>query len=104
MLNVFVKQITVFFFFPHDFQNLISNNTTLFPLFLFRTNLPAQIMNFPDYMTMNVQEPSCVSHQEVLNYLKSYSQHFDIRRHFHVTIFQHRIDIQKYSMCIYYFI
>ncbi|XP_014467551.1 PREDICTED: flavin-containing monooxygenase FMO GS-OX-like 4 [Dinoponera quadriceps] len=48
-----------------------------------RTNLPAKIMNFPDYMTMDAQEPSCVSHQEVLNYLKNYTQQFDIRRHIH---------------------
>ncbi|EFN76962.1 Dimethylaniline monooxygenase [N-oxide-forming] 2 [Harpegnathos saltator] len=48
-----------------------------------RTNLPAKIMNFPDYMTMEAQEPSCISHQEVLNYLKNYTQHFDIHRHIH---------------------
>ncbi|XP_032684627.1 flavin-containing monooxygenase FMO GS-OX-like 2 isoform X2 [Odontomachus brunneus] len=48
-----------------------------------RTNLPVRIMNFPDYMTMEAQEPSCVSHQEVLNYLKDYTKHFDIRRHIH---------------------
>nr|XP_012224297.1 PREDICTED: flavin-containing monooxygenase FMO GS-OX-like 2 [Linepithema humile] len=46
-----------------------------------RTNLPAKIMNFPDYTAMEGEEPSCVSHQEVLNYLKDYAQHFDIRRY-----------------------
>ncbi|XP_071563657.1 uncharacterized protein [Temnothorax nylanderi] len=46
-----------------------------------RTNLPAKIMNFPDYITMEGQEPSCVSHQEVLNYLKDYAQHFDVHRY-----------------------
>lgn len=46
-----------------------------------RTNLPAKIMNFPDYITMEGQEPSCVSHQEVLNYLKDYAQHFEVHQH-----------------------
>lgn len=44
-------------------------------------------MNFPDYIAMGGQEPSCVTHQEVLNYLKDYAQHFDIRRRIHVTKF-----------------
>ncbi|XP_020300440.1 flavin-containing monooxygenase FMO GS-OX-like 4 [Pseudomyrmex gracilis] len=48
-----------------------------------RTNLPAKIMNFPDYIVMEQQEPSCVNHEEILNYLKNYAQHFDICRHFH---------------------
>ncbi|XP_011635501.1 flavin-containing monooxygenase FMO GS-OX-like 2 isoform X1 [Pogonomyrmex barbatus] len=51
-----------------------------------RTNLPAKIMNFPDYMTMEGQERSCVNHQEVLKYLKDYAQHFDIYRHVHFNI------------------
>ncbi|XP_011875757.1 PREDICTED: flavin-containing monooxygenase FMO GS-OX-like 2 [Vollenhovia emeryi] len=46
-----------------------------------RTNLPAKIMNFPDYITMEGRQPSCVSHQEVLNYLKDYAQHFDAQQH-----------------------
>ncbi|KAL0123019.1 hypothetical protein PUN28_007568 [Cardiocondyla obscurior] len=46
-----------------------------------RTNLPAKIMNFPDYITMEGLEPSCVSHQTVLNYLKNYAQHFNIYQH-----------------------
>lgn len=53
-------------------------------LFFSRTNLPAKIMNFPDYITMEGQEPSCVSHQEVLNYLKDYAQHFEVHQHIEV--------------------
>ncbi|XP_011708343.1 PREDICTED: flavin-containing monooxygenase FMO GS-OX-like 4 isoform X1 [Wasmannia auropunctata] len=45
------------------------------------TNLPAKIMNFPDYITMEGREPSCVSHQEVLNYLKDYADHFNLHRY-----------------------
>lgn len=41
-------------------------------------------MNFPDYMTMEEQEPSCVSHQEILNYLKDYAQHFGIHQYIEV--------------------
>ncbi|XP_025991005.2 flavin-containing monooxygenase FMO GS-OX-like 2 isoform X2 [Solenopsis invicta] len=48
-----------------------------------RTNLPAKIMNFSDYIVMEGREPSCVSHQEVLKYLKDYAQHFDVHRHIH---------------------
>ncbi|XP_017886333.1 flavin-containing monooxygenase FMO GS-OX-like 7 [Ceratina calcarata] len=46
-----------------------------------RTNLPAKIMNFPDYLEMNAVEPCCVSHQEVRSYLQKYAEHFDLLRH-----------------------
>ncbi|XP_076165841.1 uncharacterized protein LOC143145905 [Ptiloglossa arizonensis] len=46
-----------------------------------RTNLPAKIMNFPDYPEMDVVEPCCVSHEEVRNYLENYAEHFDLRKH-----------------------
>ncbi|EZA52799.1 hypothetical protein DMN91_008805 [Ooceraea biroi] len=46
-----------------------------------RTNLPVQIMNFPDYIMMHAQQPSCLGHQEILNYLKDYATHFDINRY-----------------------
>ncbi|KAK9308846.1 hypothetical protein QLX08_001268 [Tetragonisca angustula] len=43
-----------------------------------RTNLPAKIMNFPDYQRLNAVEPCCVSHQEVRSYLQNYADHFDL--------------------------
>ncbi|XP_076295413.1 uncharacterized protein LOC143216343 [Lasioglossum baleicum] len=46
-----------------------------------RTNLPARIMNFPDYTTMNAVEPCCVTHQEVRTYLENYAKHFDLLKH-----------------------
>jgi len=64
-------------------------------VFLYRTNLPAKIMNFPDYITMEGREPSCVSHQEVLNYLKDYAQHFDVHRHIQVISLYFRIKNMK---------
>lgn len=48
-----------------------------------RTNLPAQIMNFPDYMVMVAQEPCCVGHRDILNYLKDYANLFDVCRYIH---------------------
>ena len=46
-----------------------------------RTNLPARIMNFPDYQRMNAVEPCCATHQEVLNYLRNYARHFDLLKY-----------------------
>lgn len=41
-------------------------------------------MNFPDFMAMEGRERSCVSHNEVLNYLKDYAQHFGVYQHIQV--------------------
>ncbi|KAI4497513.1 hypothetical protein M0802_007524 [Mischocyttarus mexicanus] len=46
-----------------------------------RTNLPAKIMNFPDYMRMEAQEPCCVSHNEILSYLRNYAEHFKLLKY-----------------------
>ncbi|XP_043266309.1 flavin-containing monooxygenase FMO GS-OX-like 7 [Colletes gigas] len=46
-----------------------------------RTNLPAIIMNFPDYPRMNAVEPCCATHQEVLTYLKNYAEHFGLLKY-----------------------
>lgn len=53
-----------------------------------RTNLPAKIMNFPDFMRMQYQEPCCISHDEVLSYLRNYMEHFQLHKHikFHVKV------------------
>lgn len=46
-----------------------------------RTNLPAKIMNFPDYQRLNAEEPCCVTHQEVRTYLQNYAKHFDLLKY-----------------------
>ncbi|XP_034193607.2 uncharacterized protein LOC117610392 [Osmia lignaria lignaria] len=46
-----------------------------------RTNLPGKIMNFPDYVKMKAEEPCCVTHQEVRNYLQNYAEHFGLLKH-----------------------
>ncbi|XP_050595064.1 uncharacterized protein LOC126924518 isoform X1 [Bombus affinis] len=46
-----------------------------------RTNLPAKIMNFPDYQRLNAEEPCCVTHQEVRTYLQNYAEYFDLLKH-----------------------
>lgn len=63
-----------------------------------RTNLPAKIMNFPDYITMVAQEPCCVSHQEILKYLKNYAQHFDLCRHiqFNTKVEHVRLELSEH--------
>ena len=43
-----------------------------------RTNLPKEVMAFPDYPFPN-QEESFLHHTEVLKYLESYCDHFDVR-------------------------
>lgn len=49
--------------------------------FYYRTNLPAKIMNFPDYQRLNAEEPCCVTHQEVRTYLQNYAKHFDLLKY-----------------------
>nr|XP_031842723.1 flavin-containing monooxygenase FMO GS-OX-like 2 isoform X2 [Nomia melanderi] len=46
-----------------------------------RTNLPAKVMNFPDYPRMNAEEPCCVTHRDIRSYLENYAEHFDLLRH-----------------------
>ncbi|XP_015116211.1 flavin-containing monooxygenase FMO GS-OX-like 4 [Diachasma alloeum] len=45
-----------------------------------RTNFPTKLMNFPDYQIMNQTRPSCGTHQQILDYLNAYADHFAIRR------------------------
>ncbi|KAL6446644.1 hypothetical protein ACFW04_001255 [Cataglyphis niger] len=56
-------------------------------------------MNFPDYITMDAEEPCCVSHQEVLKYLRDYAQHFDICRHiqFNTRVEHVRLELSEHS-------
>ncbi|KAH0554873.1 flavin-containing monooxygenase FMO GS-OX-like 2 [Cotesia glomerata] len=43
-----------------------------------RTNLPLQLMNFPDFQRMDQTEPSCGTHEQVLKYLLDYADHFNL--------------------------
>ncbi|KAJ8664225.1 hypothetical protein QAD02_005887 [Eretmocerus hayati] len=45
-----------------------------------RTNLPKEVMNFPDYRKIKGNDESCVSHQAILDYLKDYAEHFYLYR------------------------
>ncbi|XP_011305418.1 flavin-containing monooxygenase FMO GS-OX-like 4 [Fopius arisanus] len=45
-----------------------------------RTNFPMKLMNFPDYQKMDQTRPCCGTHQQVLNYLNDYADHFAIRK------------------------
>jgi adenylate kinase len=70
---------------PLRLLDMIAHVTAVLTFVLRRTNLPAQIMNFPDYMAMIAQEPGSVGHRDVLTYLKDYAKHFDICQYIHVT-------------------
>ncbi|XP_043468284.1 flavin-containing monooxygenase FMO GS-OX-like 2 [Leptopilina heterotoma] len=43
-----------------------------------RTNLPCEIMNFPDYRKMKGDKFSTATHQQILSYLQNYAQHFQL--------------------------
>lgn len=43
-------------------------------------------MNFPDYQRMNQSKPSCGTHQQILDYLKDYTDHFELRQYIQVTL------------------
>ncbi|XP_058808127.1 uncharacterized protein LOC131674925 [Phymastichus coffea] len=45
-----------------------------------RTNLPKEIMATPDYREFN-GDRSCVTHETVLQYLRNYTDHFQLRRY-----------------------
>ena len=48
-------------------------------LFLFRTNLPKQVMQFPDFpFPESIRTFS--GHEDVFNYLRDYCDHFDLRQ------------------------
>ncbi|KOC59194.1 Flavin-containing monooxygenase FMO GS-OX-like 9 [Habropoda laboriosa] len=46
-----------------------------------RTNLPAKIMNFPDYQRLIAEEPCCVTHREIRTYLQNYTDHFNLLKY-----------------------
>ncbi|XP_015597693.1 flavin-containing monooxygenase FMO GS-OX-like 4 [Cephus cinctus] len=45
-----------------------------------RTNLPGKIMNFPDFSRLGEMEHGYVTHQQVLQYLRNYADHFQLHR------------------------
>lgn len=47
---------------------------------IFRTNLPKEVMNFPDWPVVKGSKESCVMHHIILKYLKNYTNHFCLRR------------------------
>ncbi|RWS11260.1 flavin-containing monooxygenase FMO GS-OX-like 2, partial [Dinothrombium tinctorium] len=57
-----------------------------------RTNLPIEIMAFPDFEWKRV-ENSFPHHQEVLNYLQKYAQHFELQQF--VKFFHHVVNVKR---------
>lgn len=51
-----------------------------------RTNLPKEIMNFPDYREIKGGNRSCVSHDVIRDYLEDYAVHFDLKQHIRVSL------------------
>nr|BCT26324.1 flavin-dependent monooxygenase [Euura sp. 'Pontania] len=57
-----------------------------------RTNLPSEIMNFPDWRRMGGGARSCITHGQVLSYLQDYADHFQLRRN---ITFNTRIELVR---------
>ena len=55
------------------------------------TNIPKEIMGFPDY-PLPSKLPSFVGHRDVLKYLQSYADRFDIRKHIRFQCHVEHID------------
>ena len=49
-------------------------------MLFFRTNLPKEVMAFPDFPFPS-EWNSFLSHQQVLKYLKEYTSHFDLYKY-----------------------
>ncbi|XP_014236199.1 flavin-containing monooxygenase FMO GS-OX-like 4 isoform X1 [Trichogramma pretiosum] len=44
-----------------------------------RTNLPKDLMSYPDYRQFSGENRSCVSHKTIVQYLRNYTDYFDLR-------------------------
>ena len=55
------------------------------------TNTPKEIMGFPDY-PLPSKLPSFVGHRDMLKYLQSFADHFDIRKHIRFQCLVEHID------------
>ena len=56
-----------------------------------RTNLPKELMAFPDYRDFGGEDRSCVTHETVLSYLKNYTDHFNLRQY--IKVIYEKLDI-----------
>lgn len=50
-----------------------------------RTNLPKEVMQFPDF-PFPEKEESFVHHADVLNYLEDYAMHYNLHQYIKVTL------------------
>ncbi|XP_012261654.2 flavin-containing monooxygenase FMO GS-OX-like 4 [Athalia rosae] len=62
-----------------DERNLLPIHSSMYQNL--RTNLPSEIMNFPDWRKMGGANRSCISHEDVLAYLDDYARHFRLRQY-----------------------
>lgn len=53
---------------------------------MFRTNLPKQIMELPDYPYPGPADESYLSSQDVLNYFEEYAKHFNLNKYIKVSL------------------
>ena len=52
----------------------------------FRTNVPQLMMSLPDYPLPKGDGASVASHQQVLEYLRNFTDHFNLRKYIKVNI------------------
>lgn len=57
--------------------------------FLFRTNLPKEVMAFPNF-PFQTSMPSYIVHQDVLEYLKSYAAYYNLFKYIKVWVRKHQ--------------
>ena len=70
---------------PHpSFRSCPVGRSLTSPSPLYRTNLPKEVMMFPDF-PFDPQLNSFLPHQEVQRYLETYCQSYDIRPHIRVS-------------------
>lgn len=59
---------------------------------MLRTNLPKEIMTYPDYQEfIGEEDRSYVNHESVLEYLRNYTEYFDLRQYIKVITIRNHI-------------
>lgn len=57
-----------------------------------RTNLPKEVMAFPDFPFSDCEGKSFIHHTQVLQYLKDYAENFNLYKHIKVSLTEKACD------------
>lgn len=61
-------------------------------IYFYRTNLPKEVMGFPDYPFPSDREESYIHHSDVLKYLENYAEEFNLYQCIQVCILGGRVE------------